>query len=52
MQKGSEKDYNTLYDAILCLKTREECNALFGRSLYDFRAQRCGAAVESSWNAL
>ncbi len=29
MQKGSEKDYNTLYDAILCLKTREECNALF-----------------------
>lgn len=29
MQKGSEKDYNTLYDAILCLKTREECDALF-----------------------
>ena len=29
MQKGSEQDYNTLYDAILSLKTREECDALF-----------------------
>ena len=29
MQKGNEQDYHNLYDAILSLKTREECAALF-----------------------